>query len=110
MLGRNLTGITADGTTVVVSATTRIKDTAPGVYRSDDGGGNWENVGLTVNFTVDGSTNNMKLAIHNNTTTHTNAVYAVVITHAQRDAVEQRAACGLTRHDDRRRRTADRER
>ncbi len=54
-----------------------------GIYRSDDDGSNWENVGLAVNFAVDATTNNIELAIHNNATSNTNAVYAVVVNAGQ---------------------------
>ncbi len=54
-----------------------------GIYRSDSGGANWENVGLAVNFIVDATTNNIELAIHNNPVTHTNAVYAAIVNGGQ---------------------------
>ncbi len=57
--------------------------TPSGVFRSDDTGATWTGLGGTTFGTgstqITGSTNNLELAVHNNTAAATNAVYAGVV-------------------------------
>jgi photosystem II stability/assembly factor-like uncharacterized protein len=68
-----------------------------GVFRTDDAGDNWTDVtDAAIAALVSGATNNIELAVHNNTAAGTNAVYVGIVNNGRLAGILRSADMGVT--------------